>query len=86
MVWRDGVVQGSFRSVPFQWEENGGDHGRRLVKHEFPNRDTGEGEDLGRKSRTFTLDVFILSCPLVLFVGQRDGGQGKTRPGTVPKA
>jgi len=62
MAWRDGVVQGSFRGVPFLFEQAGGDHGRRLVKHEFPNRDTGEGEDLGRKSRSFSLDVFILAA------------------------
>jgi prophage DNA circulation protein len=72
MAWRDGVVQGSFRGVPFQWDETGGDHGRRLVKHEFPNRDTAEGEDLGRKSRSFTLDVFILKPSFPAYQAARD--------------
>jgi len=72
MAWRDGVVQGSFRGVPFQWEETGGDHGRRLVKHVFPNRDTAEGEDLGRKDRTFTLDVFILNPNFSAYQAARD--------------
>ena len=43
--------KGSFAGVPFLIEENQTlEGGRRLVKHEYPLRDDGLTEDLGKKS------------------------------------
>lgn len=72
MAWRDGVVQGSFRGVPFLWQELGGEGGRRIVKHVYPDRDTAEGEDLGRKPGTISLTVFILANDFATYRQKRD--------------
>lgn len=60
MAWRDLLLPGSFRGVPFQVEAHGHSGGRRGQLHEYPQRDTPYFEDLGRKTREFSIDVFIL--------------------------
>lgn len=55
----DNLRQGSFRGVPFNYQDAGGEHGRRGQLHEYPKRDVPEWEDLGRKGRQFALDVFV---------------------------
>ncbi len=56
----DSLQQGSFRGVQF----NVGDHtaggGRRVASHEYPYRDEGWAEDLGRSSRTWTIRCFVI--------------------------
>lgn len=59
MSWRDQYRQGSFRGVPFVSQSNEGSGGRRIEQHEFPGRDRPWAEDLGRRGRAFTLEVFV---------------------------
>ncbi len=53
--------KGSFAGVPFLIEENQSiDGGRRLVKHEYPLRDEGLNEDLGKKARTYNVACLVI--------------------------
>ena len=46
--WLKKFRQGSFRGVPFKTESHEFKSGRRIQRHEFPQRDQGRTEDLGR--------------------------------------
>lgn len=48
----------SFRGKPFFVATDGREGGRRIVHHEFPNRDKGYGEDLGQLDDTFALECY----------------------------
>lgn len=60
MAWRDEMQKASFRGVTFHVTDSTGDIGRRNVIHQYPQRDTAYGEDLGKKAREFTLNAFVL--------------------------
>ena len=54
--------KGTFRNVPFLViEEQKQAGGRRLVKREYPLRDTGGVNDLGKKLRSRTFSACILN-------------------------
>lgn len=69
MAWRDTLQPGSFRGVPFEVESHNHSTGRRGQLHEYPFRDQPFFEDLGRKTREFTIDVFLIGD---FYAGQRD--------------
>lgn len=58
--WKDNLRQASFRGVPFQVEEDEGTFGRRVQVHEYPNRDKPYTEDLGRATRRFTINAYLV--------------------------
>jgi prophage DNA circulation protein len=60
---------GTFRGVPFKIEEHSHPLGRRTALHEFPGRDDPYVEDLGRKTRRHTLDLFVVGRD---YVAERD--------------
>jgi prophage DNA circulation protein len=61
MSWRDRFRPGgSFRGAAFLIEADSLAFGRRVELHEFPRRDTPWAEDLGRRAREFTLNVYVL--------------------------
>jgi prophage DNA circulation protein len=49
-----------FRDATFYVEASELEGGRRGVRHEYPQRDVPYVEDLGRKSRTFPIEAFVL--------------------------
>lgn len=59
MAWRDGLRQGSFRGAEFQIDDAQTQVGRRVALHEYPLRDKPYPEDLGKATRTFTVDCFV---------------------------
>lgn len=59
MSWRDRYRTGSFRGVPFSSQSNERQGGRRIETHEYPRRDRPWTEDLGRRVRSFALEVFV---------------------------
>jgi prophage DNA circulation protein len=67
--WRDGLRPGSFRGVPFVTESHDHALGRRLATHEYPMREVPYTEDLGRKAREFTLELFVIGDD---YMAQRD--------------
>lgn len=60
MSWKNQLQPGSFRGVPFHVEESQAKLGRRVEVHEYPLQDDPWAEDLGRKAREFTLEVFVV--------------------------
>ena len=57
--WRAALLPGSYKGVPFFLIASRGGGGRRLVTHEYPQRETWVVEDLGVKAETFRLQVFV---------------------------
>ena len=62
MAWRDELQPASFKGTPFKVNASDLQSGRRVVEHEYPQRDVPYGEDLGRQARSFTLDAFVLGA------------------------
>lgn len=60
MAHRDNIQPSSFRGVPFEVESIQGTHGRRSVTHKYPKRDKSFSEDLGRETRRFTFEGFVV--------------------------
>jgi prophage DNA circulation protein len=59
--WRDRFKsKGSFRGAEFVIQSDDLEFGRRVVKHEFPNRDDPSAEDLGKKAREHSVTVFVI--------------------------
>lgn len=53
--------KGTFRGVPFLIEESQNiNGGRRLVSHEYPLRNDGLVEDLGKKQRTYDVSCLVI--------------------------
>jgi len=50
----------SFRGVPFFVDGAGVEVGRRVQVHEYPQRDKPWAEDLGRATRGFTIEAFVV--------------------------
>lgn len=50
----------SFRGVPFSVNDEDGTFGRRVQTHEFPGRDKPYTEDLGRNTRRYSLQAYVI--------------------------
>lgn len=57
----DQLWPASFRGMPFFVQNEGAKGGRRVVVHEFPNRDDPFLEDLGRAKREFSITAYVAS-------------------------
>ena len=60
-AWLSRFQRGSFRGVEFFTESHEFSGGRRRVNHEFPQRNENTSEDLGLKTRTFSIEMYVLS-------------------------
>lgn len=60
MTWRANLRPASFRGVPFEVDSGTAKFGRRNAEHEYPQRDVGFVEDLGRGLRRFQIVGFVL--------------------------
>lgn len=49
-----------FRDIEFFVSESEAEFGRRIVKHEYPNKNVPGSEDLGRKARSFTVEAYLV--------------------------
>lgn len=58
--WKDRYRQGSFRGVEFKTKSHKFDSGRHDVEHEFPSKEEGNSEDLGKRLPKFMLEVYVL--------------------------
>ncbi|HEV2363938.1 MAG TPA: DNA circularization N-terminal domain-containing protein, partial [Caulobacteraceae bacterium] len=76
MSFIDELRPASFRGVPFGVLRAESRYGRRLAVHEYPFRDTPWPEDLGKASRRFQLEGFLVSDSRVYgggdVIAQRD--------------
>lgn len=60
MSWRDNLRPASFRGVEFHIDERGFRTGRRIHNHEYPKRDQNYPEDMGRATRRWSVDAYIV--------------------------
>ncbi|SDI55257.1 DNA circularization protein [Pseudomonas abietaniphila] len=60
MAWRDNYRAATFRGVGFFVATADSSHGRRQAVHETAQRDIPYTEDLGRKSREFSITGYLL--------------------------
>ena len=60
MSWKDNLRPASFRGVSFFVDTSSITTGRRVAVHEFPDRDNPFPEDLGKVSRSFTVEAHII--------------------------
>lgn len=61
MAWRANLVDASFRGVGFQVNETEAPiAGRRLAVHEYPGRDEPFVEDLGRRTKKWSIEAFVI--------------------------
>jgi len=67
--WKDDYRQGSFRGIEFKTLSHTFKSGRRNVDHEFPSKEEGNSEDIGKKLPRFTLNLYVLGDD---YFAQRD--------------
>lgn len=60
MTWRDQLQPASFRGVPFSVMAGSVTAGRRLARHEYPQRDLPYLEDMGRRAREYKVEAYII--------------------------
>ena len=60
MAWRENLRPASFRGVPFKIDSASLTAGRRLARHEYPQRDIPYMEDMGKKAREYKIEALIL--------------------------
>jgi prophage DNA circulation protein len=58
--WIDNLRQASFRGVEFFVDDHDNEIGRRLVIHEYPQRDKPQVDDMGRVARRYNIEAFVL--------------------------
>lgn len=62
MTWRDNLRRASFREIEFFVDSHEGTFGRRVHVHEYPQRDKPYAEDMGRRTRDFTVEALVLGA------------------------
>ncbi|TKV19535.1 DNA circularization N-terminal domain-containing protein [Citrobacter sp. wls613] len=60
MSWKDNLQDASLRGIAFKVEEDEATFGRRVQVHEYPNRDKPWAEDLGRATRRFSVQAYLI--------------------------
>ena len=60
MGWKEELRPATFRGVPFEVDGSQFTGGRKSVNHEYPQRDENYVEDLGRATRKFALNAFVV--------------------------
>lgn len=60
MSYQERYRTASFRGVPFFVDKDAFEGGRRNEPHEFPKRNQGLTEDMGRRLRIFPVDGYII--------------------------
>lgn len=68
-AWLEKYRTGSFRGVEFKTRASTVTGGRRKVDREFAKRELGNSEDIGKKLKTFSLDLYVLGSD---YFEQRD--------------
>lgn len=73
----------SFRGVPFFVTGSEVDCGRRTVTHEYPQRDVPYVEDIGRATRTISLEAFLVGDDYLEQVKRLMAAVEEPGPGTL---
>lgn len=59
-AWTDSLRAASFRGIPFEVEGGSIAGGRRVGVHETPGSDLAVTEDLGRRTREISMEVYVI--------------------------
>lgn len=65
MSWRDQLLPASLDGVSFFVDSHEHGFGRRRALHEYPDRDRPYPEDLGRRTREYTIEAYVLASAIV---------------------
>ena len=60
MSWKDRLREGSYKGVKFETTEHVLKTGRRGQNNDYPQRNQNYFEELGKKTRKYTIDAFVL--------------------------
>jgi len=60
MSWKDNLQDASLRGIAFKVDSDEATFGRRVQIHEYPNRDKPWAEDLGRATRRFSVQAYLI--------------------------
>jgi prophage DNA circulation protein len=98
--WRDELLPASFRGAFFHVEAGSKESGRAIVVHEFPKRDLPYPEDMGRRTRQFSVRGYCIVYPVntgeplynrdyriardLLFTALEEEGKGVLQLPTIP--
>ena len=69
MSWKDSLRPASYRGVPFHCQDRSHETGRRIHNHEYPKRDENFAEDMGRRTRTWSVNAYVIGED---YMAQRD--------------
>lgn len=58
--WKDQLRRATFRGFEFYTRSSESEHGRKVIHHDFFEREAPFNEDLGRRIKTFRLDAYLL--------------------------
>lgn len=59
MGWKDDLREASFKGIPFFVDKVEDEFGRRIVHNEFPGKEIGSIQDLGRKDDVYNITGFL---------------------------
>jgi prophage DNA circulation protein len=59
-MWKEKLRQASFRGIEFYVSSSDIEGGRRIAKHEFPQKDIPFVEDLGKKAKSFPIEAYVI--------------------------
>jgi len=60
MTWRQNLRRAAFRGVRFHTMDRDLESGRRIQNHEFPKRNSNFPEDMGKATREFSVDAYVI--------------------------
>lgn len=60
MTWKEFQRKGSFRGIPFEIRTSQAPSGRKVVQHEFPNRDDTYPEDKGKAPKVYDIEGYVI--------------------------
>lgn len=83
MSWRDNLMPGSWRGLPFLCRDTGNNGGRRLGEFEFPDSDSVYVQDLGRGIKTYTLEIYVAGDDYMAMRDQIEAALDGDGPGTL---
>lgn len=60
--WRERLTEASFRGVEFKIEVGGKSGGRRIAPHEWPKKEVGYAEDMGKRLKRFRVTGYVIGA------------------------
>lgn len=81
--WKSALRGASFRGVSFWVESDDAEYGRRLVVHEFPNRDAPFTEDMGEKAKHYHVNAYLAGDDVIGLKDDLVTACRKRGPGTL---